>query len=319
MLLVIAPGLQSSLQGRPRLGARHFGMPAAGPADSLSMALANRLVGNAPGETSIEITYGGFSASIEADCTIAITGAHGRIEVSGAEVPAHASLDLSVGQVLSIAPPRLGARAYLATHSGFRAASFMGSASTDITAGLGGHEGRALKAGDRLEAKGEARCTARLATPVALRPVFTGAFALRTCTSAETGLLDPASHLALFTTNFTSGRQATRMGLALTGLRLRLASDGRMKSAPVFPGTIQCPPSGTPILLLCDAQVTGGYPRIASVARCDRHLLGQIRPGNTIRLLKRTHDAAAEAYGEKLKLLEDWLEPAQEARGDILH
>jgi len=319
MLRVMAPGLQSSLQARWRSGARHLGLPAAGPADTLSMALANRLVGNSPGETAIEITYGGFEAIIESDCTIAITGAHGRIEVSGAEMPAHESLHLRAGQSITIAPPHFGARAYLAIHSGFQATEFMGSASTDLTAGLGGHDGRALRAGDRLSAKGEARFQGDLQTPPALRPVFTEAFALRTCASAETGLLAPASRAALFGSAFTAGRQATRMGLALTGQSLRLASDGRMKSAPVFPGTIQCPPSGTPILLLCDAQTTGGYPRIANIARCDRHLLGQIRPGNTVRLLERTPEAAAAAYTEKLDLLADWLQPGPEARGDILN
>ena len=318
MLRVTSPGLQSSLQGRPRLGARHFGLPAAGPADSLSMALANRLVGNPPSETSIEITFGGFSAEIEADCTIAITGAHGAILVSGAEVPDHTGVTLQAGQRVSILPPSVGARAYLAIHSGFKATSFKGSNSTDMTAGLGGYEGRALQAGDRLLPKNEAQFPEGCSTPAALRPAFTRAFALRACESAETGLLDSTSRSALFETNFIAGRQATRMGVSLTGRPLLTSSDGRMKSAPVFPGTVQCPPSGTPILLFCDAQVTGGYPRVASVARCDRHLLGQIRPGNVVRLLNRTPEVAAADYSEKVKLLEGWLEPSTDERFYIL-
>lgn len=318
MLQVISPGLQSSLQGRPRLGARHFGLPAAGPADSLSMALANRLVGNAPSKTSIEITYGGFSADVESDCTIAVTGAHGGIQVSGAEVPDHTGLTLRAGQTVSILPPSVGARAYLAIHSGFKSTNFKGSASTDITAGLGGHEGRALKSGDRLLPNGKAAFPEGFSTPVSLRPAFTRAFALRACESAETGLLDSTSRSALFETNFIAGRQATRMGVSLTGRPLLTASDGRMKSAPVFPGTVQCPPSGTPILLSCDAQVTGGYPRVASVARCDRHLLGQIRPGNVVRLLRRTPDVASERYSDKLELLNEWLEPSPDERAYIL-
>ena len=97
------------------------------------------------------------------------------------------------------------------------------------------------------------------------------------------------------------------MGLSLEGHPLSVASDGTMKSAPVFPGTIQCPPSGTPIVLLCDAQTTGGYPRIASIARCDRHLLGQIRPGDQVRLLKRAAEAALTEFAEKKAMLDGWL------------
>ena len=62
MLLVHKPGLQSTLQGARRSGYRHLGVPYAGPADALSMALANHLVGNTKNETCLEITYGGFEA-----------------------------------------------------------------------------------------------------------------------------------------------------------------------------------------------------------------------------------------------------------------
>ena len=33
-------------------------------------------------------------------------------------------------------------------------------------------------------------------------------------------------------------------------------------TAPVIPGTMQCTPEGSLIILMRDAQVTGGYPRI---------------------------------------------------------
>ena len=86
-----------------------------------------------------------------------------------------------------------------------------------------------------------------------------------------------------------------------------LRGDGLMKSAPVFPGTVQCPQNGVPIVLLSDAQTTGGYPRIASIARADRHLLGQVRPGNTVMLLRRTPDDAVQDFHDKQALFRDWL------------
>ncbi|MHA7900669.1 MAG: 5-oxoprolinase subunit C family protein [Henriciella sp.] len=307
MLHILTPGLQTTLQGAPRTGFRAFGIPYAGPADEVSMALANRLVGNAPTATCLEITYGGFEAELEATCTLAITGAVGEILLNGTPVPAHQTLHGRAGDKLTLSPPQFGARAYLAIASGFQAQSHFGSNSTYLPAELGGHDGRALRAGDRLTALSTGQATATLSTPEDLIPVFSEAFALRTCESAETHLLTPRSRDLLFNTNFVAGRQATRMGIELTGPPLEISGDGLMKSAPVFPGTIQCPQSGIPIALSCDAQTTGGYPRIASIARCDRHQLGQIRPGNSVLLLKRTPEEAVREGLEKQTLLKTWL------------
>lgn len=308
MLVVTKPSLQTTLQGAPRIGHRHFGLPYAGPADPLSHALANRLVDNALTATALEITYGGFEAELAAPCSLAVTGAHGQILVSGQAVHAHTSLHLKTGDRLEIAPPEHGMRAYLAIHSGFQAETAFGSCSTYLPAQLGGLAGRALKAGDRLEPIGQAVASSLFQTPQALRPTFSSAVALRACGSAETDLLKARDRETLFSETFIAGRQATRMGVAMTGHTLAPNSDGQMKSAPVFPGMIQGPPSGIPVLLLCDAQTTGGYPRIASVARCDRHLLGQIRPGDHIQLLERRPEDALRDFARKQSLLSDWLE-----------
>jgi allophanate hydrolase len=45
-ITVIKPGLQSTIQSRPRVGLRYQGVPGGGAADPLSLALANRLLGN---------------------------------------------------------------------------------------------------------------------------------------------------------------------------------------------------------------------------------------------------------------------------------
>lgn len=308
MLHILNPGLQSTLQGAPRIGTRHLGLPYAGPADPLSMKLANHLVANPQNTTCLEITYGGFEAVIEQACSVAITGALSDIHITGNPAPAHKTLQLKAGDTLTIAPPLHGARSYLAVHTGFQATLHFGSTSTYLPAELGGHNGRALIASDILRPNKTHLFQQIRQTPDAVRPVFTNAFALRTCTSAETLVLSAEARETLFNANFIAGRQATRMGVSLTGHTLDLNSDGMMQSAAVFPGTIQCPPSGEPVLLLCDAQTTGGYPRIASIARCDRHLLGQIRPGASVQLLERSPQAAIAEFTAKEQLLQNWLQ-----------
>lgn len=307
MLQVILPGLQSTLQGTPRMGFRHQGVPFSGAADPLSMALANWLAGNTPSATAIEITYGGFQAKALSRLAIGVSGAATSVSINGEPQPSGKTLLLQAGDVLDLPHSSIGMRSYLAVQGGFQAEVFLGSPSTYLPANLGGFEGRALKAGDEIAAtetpdQAETRCL-----PAELQPAFGRSFALRTCPSAEFDLLTTAAQHRLFTEPFKAGQQATRMGLALEGQSIDLASDGLMQSAPVFPGTIQCPQGGTPIMLLCDAQTTGGYPRIAQIARCDRHLLGQIRPGDQVRLLKRTADQAATDHDRKQQLIRSYL------------
>jgi allophanate hydrolase subunit 2 len=80
-----------------------------------------------------------------------------------------------------------------------------------------------------------------------------------------------------------------------------------MSSAGVIPGTIQCPEDGSPYVLASDAGTVGGYPRIAQIARADRHVIGQLRPGDHLRLLRREPDEAAGILHAKIVYWQEWL------------
>ena len=307
MLIVIKPGLQATLQGAARIGWRSWGIPYAGPADPLSMALANRLVGNASDAVAVEVTKGGFAAEFTTAATIAVTGADGGLHINGAAVPMHQTLRTRPGDRIELGRPVHGMRSYLAVDGGFTADTVFGSGSTYLPAQFGGYRGRALQPEDRLEWPAAADPILSATTPIDLQPVFTGDFAFRACASAETDQLSTDAQRRLFSCGFRAARQMTRMGFGLEGAVLDVESDGRMLSAAVYPGTVQCPPSGQPFMLGCDAQTTGGYPRIAQIARCDRHLIGQISPGDSVRFLFRTPEAAIEAYHQKQRLLENWV------------
>jgi antagonist of KipI len=84
------------------------------------------------------------------------------------------------------------------------------------------------------------------------------------------------------------------------GYRLRgtepLPRDGReMVSDATCAGALQVPPSGQPILLLADRQVTGGYPIIATVITADLPVVGQLAPGDWIEFDACTRDEALAA------------------------
>lgn len=284
-----------------------MGMPWSGPTDALSSALANRLVGNPPDTTVLEIAFGGFALAFRSPAWISVTGAPAAITLNDQPVKPHTTLVVAKHDRLAIATATTGARIYLAVSGGWAGEQVLGSTSTYLPAGLGGFKGRVLKAGDQLMFGPQPRALERIETPAQLRPFMTTSTVVRACPSAEFEQLSQPAQIELFERDFAVGAQIDRMGLPLSGPRLDIRSDGKMKSAAVFPGTVQCPPGGHPIIMLADAQTTGGYPRIAHIARCDLHLLGQVRPLGKIRLLKRTPDQAVADYREKLSLFRAWL------------
>ena len=312
-ILVVKPGVQSTIQSRPRTGMHHLGVPSGGAADPLSLALANRLVGNDWDAPAIEATLVGPVVRFEKPTAFAIVGGQVSPLLNGVAVRDHEVNAAKAGDDLAVGPIANGARVYLAVPGGFQAEQVLGSGSTNLQAGFGGFRGRALQAGDRLAVRGGD--VAPLSTPVEFRPTMPHAWGLRTCIAAETSLVDANGLAALFETNWRVARRADRMGLKLEGSRLSVASDGRMPSAGVVPGTIQCPEDGAPYLLSVDAGTVGGYPRVAQVARADRHALGQLKAGDHVRLLRREHDAAVTELRAKLDYWGQWLPHVDEVLG----
>ena len=304
-ITVLKPGLQTTVQSRPRCGLRHQGVPGGGAADPLSLALANRLVDNPWDAPAIEASLLGPSLRFDVDCAFALSGAPTEAMLERRTVEWHETVFARAGDELHLGSAQTGARTYIAFAGGIVTDSVLGSASTNLQAGFGGLEGRALQAGDILHVAGGD--PPAIATPAEFRLPVSFGRGLRTCTAAETDLLDEESFAALFDTNWVVDRRADRMGLRLAGPSLGVDSGGRMPSAAVFPGTVQCPEDGAPYILSVDAGTVGGYPRIAQVARVDRHVLGQLRPGDHVRLLRREPDEAVEDLREKVAYWIEWL------------
>lgn len=310
---IVKPGVLSTIQSRPRTGMRHVGVPSGGAADPLSLALANRLVGNDWDAPAIEATLVGPILRFDTSTPFAVAGGTVAPLLNRVAVPDHATVLATEGDELVIGPVEDGARVYIAVPGGFPADDVLGSGSTNLQAGFGGLEGRALRSGDRLPVT--RHHVTMLVTPREFRPPMSGGWALRTCIASETSLLDEESFSALFDTNWTIGRRADRMGLRLNGPRLSISSDGRRPSAAVLPGSVQCPEDGTPYILSVDAGTVGGYPRIAQVARADRHTLGQLKPGDHVRLLHREFEDAVAELRAMLDYWCQWLPDIEDVIG----
>lgn len=299
---VLKPGPLATLQGPPRQGLRHQGVPASGPADPLSMALANRLVGNAADATAIELTLGGAAFEFREGAAFALTGAAATATLSGHAVPQHTTLTARPGDRLDIAPATAGVRLYLAVAGGLAAMPVFASTSTFLPAGIGGLEGRALKPEDRISAL-PAPTPPPLATPAPLRPPMAHSHALRCVPGPDL----PEDAGIVWQRTFHTSPRMDRTGIEIRGDWPHLSGSGLKPSAAIFPGAVQLTPSGTAFALLPDSQTTGGYPHLLQVIRADRHLLGQIRPGARIQFLKRSIGEAYEDLKAKSALFAPWI------------
>lgn len=111
--------------------------------------------------------------------------------------------------------------------------------------------------------------------------------------------LDDASQRALFTQRFVVSKDSNRTGNRLDGAPLRWREPLELISEATLPGTLQLPPSGQPILLLAEAPVTGGYPRIGQLAAVDLPRLAQRRPGDAVYFRETSMDESLQRLRER--------------------
>jgi biotin-dependent carboxylase-like uncharacterized protein len=147
---ILKGGVETTVQDFPgRLGYWDIGIPPSGPADDYSFRLANKLVGNVPGEAALEVTAGMLSLRIKSDLIFSVTGADMGPKLDGQDIPMWESIKARSGQILTFSIARkTGFRAYIAFAGGINVPLYLGSKSTFPAGGFGGFEGRALKEGD---------------------------------------------------------------------------------------------------------------------------------------------------------------------------
>ncbi len=275
MLTVVAPGPLTTVQDLGRPGLAGIGVGRSGACDRASAALANRLVGNDPGAAVLEVTLGGLAVRAGADLVVVTTGAR------PAGSPAHdAPVALRAGATLRLGTPAAGLRTYLAVRGGIAVEPVLGSRSTDLLAGLGPaalREGDVLPVGDPTGGMPGVDVAAVPDPPA-------GEVAVRLLPGPRSDWLTDEALELLGTAAWTVTSESNRIGLRLDGPALARRVSDELPSEGLVRGALQVPPSGTPVLFLADAPVTGGYPVAGYVADADVDRCAQLRPGQTLRL-----------------------------------
>ncbi|GAA3944950.1 urea carboxylase [Allohahella marinimesophila] len=321
---VLQGGTQTTIQDYPgRNGYWSVGVPPSGPFDSYAFRLGNRLLGNGAEAAGLEITMQGPTLRFASETRIAITGAEIEARLDGQPVSMNSSLLIGAGQTLTLGRVQGGgARAYLAINGGIDCPEYLGSRATFTLGQFGGHNGRALRAGDVLKLnkvpskhKSEALAPTlvpKLAEQVELRVIYGPHGAPDFFTDDDIS--------RFFETDWEVHYNSSRTGVRLIGPKPEWArKDGG--EAGLHPSNIHdnAYAFGTvdftgdmPVILGPDGPSLGGFVCPATVITADLWKLGQLRAGNTIRFIPVSIDTAVKLEAAQIRQIET-LSSAEEA------
>lgn len=271
---VLRPGLLSTVQDLGRTGYRALGVGPGGVMDEFAARVASWLVGNEDVLPVIEFFQTGPVFQFDDDALIAVCGSDVVAEVDGKVVsiwqPVH------IGRGASIKLHTRAGVGYIAVHGGWSASSWLGSASTHVQSGMGGHQGRALRKGDLLSwqetngPKSVEHASGGYGIPEHVRAsVYDQNRHLLCMPGPEAGLLPEEIRNQFVSQAFRCTSSVNRMGFRLSGESLHQDRPLPMVSSAVNRGTVQLLPDGQVIVLMADHQTTGGYPRIATLIRAE--------------------------------------------------
>lgn len=314
---VARAGAFTTVQDCGRHGWQRHGVTVGGAMDDVALRLANWLVGNAANAGVLEATLRGPALVFEHHTRAAIAGGDMDARLGDRRVAPWRAFDIPAGGTLTLDTARVGCRCYIAVAGGIDVPMVLGSRSTYVRAQLGGVSGRALERGDTLTAclkppSGEDSAPGVIpgagmlaGRGVDVRHLDLQRNVARMVAGPHLRRLDKQSRRALFATPFTLTPASDRMGLRLSGVRLKETGPfPEPLSGGVAMGTVQLPPGGSPIVLMADRQTTGGYPRLGEIATVDLPVLAQLRPGEEIRFAEISADAAEQLYLEREREME---------------
>jgi biotin-dependent carboxylase-like uncharacterized protein len=292
VIRITRAGPATTIQDAGRFGALQHGISASGPMDRGAFARAGAALDRS-GAEAIEFTRAGLAFVVEGGSVrAAFDGGKFALTHNGVGQPWPNCLTLAVGDRVEITPGPAGNYGYARFDHALDLPAVLGSRATNLVAGLGGFEGRALHAGDRL-------AFGALGDLPTVSPSYQppdGPF--RFIWGIHADLFTPGTRQAFIERSFVVSNRLDRMGVGLSdpGAVFAGAAILSLVSDAIVAGDVQILGDGTPIVLMRDHQPTGGYPRIATVVSADLDRLAQLRPGTELAFSPVTLQKARQLY-----------------------
>jgi biotin-dependent carboxylase-like uncharacterized protein len=282
-LLVVNPGLSTTVQDLGRPGYAAWGVTVAGAFDRGAAELANALLGNSSGCAVLEMTLVGGTFQAESSLALALAGAPMEARIVLPDRSEHAlrlptSFSLRDGDRLILGHTLLGARTYLAVKGGWRTSPILGSRSSE----------QPIRAGQHLPAASASILSRHLSEPAWPAPAAAPFRIIAGPDSRSNPALDDAFWARH---RFQVGPRHDRAGLRLQSDPVVVVSDPERLSTPVAPGAVQVA-GGQLIILGVACGTMGGYPHVAHLISADLDRLGQLKSGDLLEFQRVTIEEA---------------------------
>ena len=275
-------GLQTSIQDGGRYGYQGFGVPISGAMDQSAYHLANALLKNPIDTPTLEITLIGPDIEFVGKGYIVVTGGEGNPKINNIPISINKVIKVSNGDTLSFGHFTKGCRTYLGVKGEWQCPTWLGSyAALRIAANNFGR----IRKGDLINIKHSDGIPST--APHKSNKEILIKQEIEVMLGPEYDLF-PKSYIELFfKSTYKIGLESNRIGYRLEGSKINSPFTKPLLSSAVVPGTIQITNAGLPIILMRDAQTTGGYPRIANVISNDLDFLAQNKPGDSIKFKRK--------------------------------
>jgi allophanate hydrolase subunit 2 len=252
-----------------------FGIPSSGAMDQVSYRWANHLLQNQKNALALEMAQPGLKIQFDQACKISLAGARVVVKVNQETLTNPAFISIAAADVLEVGGFQSGSRLYLCIQGGFQVDQFLGSGSDFESVTFPSKR----STNDCLP-----YFSFPQSFPIAAKPKWGTTWfesaEINAYPGADWSLLSAEQQHQIRTSTFHLSKFSNRMGIQLEELIPNQLED--LPTNPVFPGTVQLTPGGRIIVLMRDAGVTGGYPRILHLSEKGQSQLAQKKVGEPI-------------------------------------
>jgi biotin-dependent carboxylase-like uncharacterized protein len=269
MIKVLRAGLYTSIQDMGRIGYRNLGVPLSGAMDSISASFANALLNNDKKNAVLEITMVGPKLEFLSSTTIVISGADMSPKLNNIDILNNKIYAIESGDIISFGQLKNGLRCYLAVSGGFQTENVLKSRSFYQGITFQGF----LKKNDIIPFDKSKIKEIDYKGIIKNKTQFFETNIIEAFEGPEFNLFLMAEKNKMLLNTYSVSNQLNRMGYILQEKVIK--HNKSIITSPVLPGTVQLIPDGKLIILMKDAQTTGGYPRVLQLTEKSIAIIAQ--------------------------------------------
>ena len=281
---ILRPGINTTIQDSGRNHMYHEGIAISGAIDQRNYKLSNKLVSNNFDEAVIEFAYQGpllklknnkINFSITGDVIFNIIRKNLKVENG----KCYKNYILEEEDQLDIISTKNTAYGYLSVNGGFQIEKFWNSYSINTKANIGPNKGKKYSIEDKIFIKNS---NLKKIKQIELNYSESSDNIIRVIKGTNFDYFSKEVQHKFFNQEFFVTKLADRMGIRLSGYKIKNIVNTNIKSEGLVRGVIQVPADGDPIIMLSDHGTIGGYPKIGVVISADLDRVGQLTPGSTV-------------------------------------